>query len=207
MIVSNCFRSIKTKASRPTARSIHGWSPSPDIGFWNFYQRLLRQDPVGKLGLSESKYWQLKLWQHCMSSIWCQLWNWSSHHSLMLSAPWLKQQRAEGDKNSTHLQVLLSSCDAHTAHWVSTVCRVDIWWRGFGGGRIGFIQEQLLHSVCGLHDTCYTGVWGVSRIIKSANMRAIASRFMLAPLVIPIQSGDRNCRGVRDHIWSATVSL
>ena len=43
MIVSNCFRSIKTKASRPTARSIHGWSPSPDIGFWNFYQRTQRQ--------------------------------------------------------------------------------------------------------------------------------------------------------------------
>ena len=140
MIVSNCFRSIKTKASRPTARSIHGWSPSPDIGFWNFYQRLLRQDPVGKLGLSESKYWQLKLWQHCMSSIWCQLWNWSSQHSLMLSAPWLKQQRVEGDKNSTHLQVLLSSCDAHTAHWVSTVCRVDIWWRGFGG------EKNWLHT-------------------------------------------------------------
>ena len=28
---------------------------------------------------------------------------------------------------------------------------------GLEGKRIGFIQEQLLHSVCGLHDTCYTG--------------------------------------------------
>ena len=106
-----------------------------------------------------------------------------------------------GDENSTRLQIFMM----RTQLTGFPLWAVDIWWRGFGGERIGIIGGaaalRVPSVVCSM---IKPGQGGNNQISKCA--RHCLSIYAATSRQSDTIGRDRNCIGVCHHIWSS-VSL